>query len=199
MSVTTSSIPKDVTVDNLSLEASDNVIGVKDDGITEPKIKDGEITNADINTDANISSSKIQKFYSLSDDILASHDATLVFTNSSPELKKTFALDTLKKIPATKIRIYFEMRGNDNPNSGYGAYVSAQIYKNGSAVGTVRTTNNDNYIAYSEDIDFEEGDDLEIYAWKSARYESCYLRNFRVLGLNEVSPSAVSGIEITNS
>lgn len=41
---------------------------------------------------------------------------------------------------------------------------SGQVYKNGVAVGTVRTTSSANYQTYTEDLPFNSGDYYQIYA-----------------------------------
>ena len=191
MSVTTSSIPKDVTVDNLSLEASDNVIGVKDDGITEPKIKDGEIVNVDINSTAKISPSKLTQFYSISDDVLKSHDGQVVVDYGSMTKVKTITLDTLKPSPIT-LRIHLEVY-----IGGGGGTCRAQIYKNGIAFGTIRATSTEGtWYSHNEDLEFEEGDTLELWGYGTA---SSNVRNFRILGKDDLLSSIPDGVSVTNS
>lgn len=55
------------------------------------------------------------------------------------------------------LRIKFDLKWN---GGGGASNVSARIYKNGSAVGTERTTNSTTYVTYSEDISGWEPNDL---------------------------------------
>ena len=43
-----------------------------------------------------------------------------------------------------------------------------QIYVNGSAVGTQRSTGSDTYVTYTEDITVVTGDLVQLYVWRSA-------------------------------
>ena len=56
--------------------------------------------------------------------------------------------------------------------------VSAQIYKNGVAVGTMRSTTSTSYVTYTEDISFSRGDEIQLYVKED--YYTGYVRNFRL-------------------
>jgi hypothetical protein len=61
------------------------------------------------------------------------------------------------------LNVKFDMISHD-PSGGGAVSVSARIYKNGSAVGTVRTLSGSNsWTTYSEDISVASGDDLQLY------------------------------------
>lgn len=77
------------------------------------------------------------------------------------------------------VRIKFDLRTS---NSGYAAY--GRIYKNGSPVGTQRSTTSGSYVTYSEDFDnVTSGDNFQLYihnTFSGGSGATAFCRNFRV-------------------
>lgn len=74
---------------------------------------------------------------------------------------------------AGNLRVKFDMRLSGTSTS------KARIYKNGSAVGTERSTSSTSYTTYSEDITgLAAGDRLQIYVDTGASGITTYIRNF---------------------
>lgn len=77
-----------------------------------------------------------------------------------------------------KIRIKFDLK-----RFGAAEYsVKAQIYKNGSPLGTERSTISTNYVTFSEDLEISlnANDKLQIYGLTLTSDNSCFVRNFRL-------------------
>lgn len=112
--------------------------------------------------------------YTISNNILIAHDKEIYISNTSGIFKEI----TIAKVypsPVT-MRTYFEMNAGPSTNT-----LTCQIYKNGSAYGTARTSNTNGYIAYTEDLSFASGDKIQLYA--SFTYPAgAYIKNFRILG-----------------
>jgi len=60
--------------------------------------------------------------------------------------------------------------------------VGAQIYRNGSAYGASRQTTSTTYITYQEDLYFNAGDLIQLYAWTEDSYNPAYVKELRLLG-----------------
>jgi len=78
---------------------------------------------------------------------------------ATPTLKKSIQY---KEVAGT-IRVYFSLAGPTG--TGYG-----RIYKNGSPVGTQRSSTSGAYTEYTEDISVAYDDYVQIYAWASGTY-----------------------------
>ena len=82
-----------------------------------------------------------------------------------------------------RIRVKFDLKSTPDEDTAY-----ARIYVNGVAVGTQRTEQAGNYTTFSEDIDVDIGDLVQIYAKNSAGL-TAYVKNFRIyfdyIGLGE--------------
>lgn len=117
------------------------------------------------------------KRYGLSANVLHSHDAEATETGLVYTKKKTITLTLLNPPTNTTIRCYFELH-----SSGVGALAYGRIYKNGSALGTERSTNSTSYVAYTEDLAFSMADALELWSMVQTGGFTAYVRNFRVLG-----------------
>ena len=115
--------------------------------------------------------------YGLGDDLLHSHDAA-DSTNSTSYVKlKTITLDTL--YPATStLRVSFDLRCTDTVQH----HAQGRIYKNGVAVGTQRSNNSESYINYSEDLEYAEGDTIELWAYTNVGAYAAHVRNLRITG-----------------
>jgi len=94
---------------------------------------------------------------------------------------KEFKLNIL---PSTTIKTYFEMK---SMNADYA--VIGQIYRNGVAVGTLRTTFSTSYVGYTENIpNCSPNDLIQLYvnvagAWWN---NNVAVRNFRLLGTTNI-------------
>jgi hypothetical protein len=77
-----------------------------------------------------------------------------------------------------KLRAYFELRG-ESSNIMYG-----RIYVNGVAVGIERSTGSRDFVPYTEDIDVQPGDVIEVWCKSALIYESFRhdIQNFRLKG-----------------
>lgn len=89
---------------------------------------------------------------------------------------------SMKKVKETsitnmggRIRVKFDLATNLVGNTAYG-----QIYKNGIAVGTLRSTTSSSFTTYSEDITIAVGDLLQIYAHTSNGGQPVNVKNFRL-------------------
>lgn len=123
--------------------------------------------------------------YTISDDILHSHDAS-VFVNQAAYTKyKTITITALSPNPST-IRIKFDMKADLGVGTAYG-----KIYKNGGAVGTERTTTSGSYVTFTEDISFAQGDTLELWSHIGPP-NTGFIANFRVCGVGGVVPLSVA-------
>jgi hypothetical protein len=99
--------------------------------------------------------------------------------------KNTIAYTKVKEIQVFldgEIRVKFDL-AQVNANATYS--VSARIYVNAVAVGTERSiTNNTSYTTFSEDIDVEEGDLVQLYYSDSGEGQpndpQVKIRNFRI-------------------
>jgi hypothetical protein len=105
--------------------------------------------------------------------------------NSTPTKKKEATLNT-----AGTYSVYYE-----HGDSGVGGITySSQIYVNGSAIGTLRTsTGSGVYTAYTENIAISNpGDTIAIYAWNtSGGGQNTLVRNFR-LYVSQVDSSTIT-------
>jgi hypothetical protein len=114
-------------------------------------------------------------FYNLGGTILRRDDTVAITTSTTYVKVKEFYVPKL--IPKTsKLRIYFELRSGVAGASAY-----ARIYRNGSPYGTERINNTTTYAPYTEDLEFSEGDYIQIYA-KCDEEGSTSVRNFRIQG-----------------
>jgi hypothetical protein len=114
-------------------------------------------------------------FYNLGDTILRRDDTVSSTTSTTYVKLKEFYVPKL--IPKTcKLRIYFELASGV---SGIKAY--AQIWRNDSPYGTERTRTLTTFAGYTEDLEFSEGDYIQIYA-KCDSDGVANVRNFRILG-----------------
>lgn len=110
--------------------------------------------------------------YSVGDILANQNDAEKdMFANTSYLLAK----ETIIGKGGT-LRISFEIKSSLNPYYG-----KAQIYRNGSAVGTERTKVDTSYGTYTEDISgWTAGDAVQIYAKNEGSGIHTYIKNFRI-------------------
>lgn len=119
---------------------------------------------------------EIESIYKISDDLLHSHDAEGNTGAGAYAKVKTIALNSLYPDPST-LRIKFDLKISTPGGTAYG-----KLYKNGGAVGTERINGTTNYVTYSEDIQYAEGDTLELYIYKTVA-GNAFFRNFQVFGI----------------
>jgi len=83
------------------------------------------------------------------------------------------------------IRCQFKLTCNNAGGNGY-----ARIYKNGAAFGTHRADTDNVYSTYTEDLDFAEGDTLQVFAYREVA-TLAYVKEI-VFGADEwISPPVV--------
>lgn len=111
--------------------------------------------------------------YVLSNDILFSNDVQ----TSDNDTSYTKVKEITCRFPAT-FRIAFGLSNDGNEQAVYG-----KIYKNGSPVGTERTTTSSAAVEFIEDLPFVLGDTIEIWSYTSNVSFAVEIENFRVLGI----------------
>jgi hypothetical protein len=84
------------------------------------------------------------------------------------------------------VNTYFGLRSSSAPYTAEG-----QIYVNGSAVGTLRSTTSTTAVYYSEDITVSEGDLVQIYLRTTAGLGSAYADNSALRDSNIIPGSIV--------
>lgn len=117
------------------------------------------------------------EYYTLSNNIIHSHDNLIQTTSLSYVKLKTITINELHPTPST-IRISFRLY------TYWGPQIWGRIYKNGVGVGTERATTSSN--TFIEDISFDKNDTVEIWG-KSSWGTECRLTNFRILGNTELT------------
>ncbi len=114
-----------------------------------------------------------------SDNLKASIDATQYMTGSTPTLMAQLTVPSgFSTLTNSTLRIKFDLVWGGGP----GTNVYGRIYKNGSAIGTLRTqANYTGWTTYSEDITslWIPGDLIQIYGWQDSS-GGVQTRNFRV-------------------
>lgn len=116
----------------------------------------------------------VYAYSGVSDTVILSHDAEVTETGISYAKKKTITLGSYIK-PNRTLRIKFDLKANANISY-------AQIYRNGSAAGTERSTASVIYLTFSEDITgWDPSDRIELYV-KSTAGNTASACNLRVCG-----------------
>ena len=126
----------------------------------------------------------------ISDDIVLSHDAVAQSADTFDYNKlKTITLNL--PLGTATLRVKFDAK-----DSVGGADGLARLYKNGVAVGTVREVIA-TYTTYSEDLEFADGDTLELWAAKEVGHASRpFVKNLRVCSYG-VLDASMSGANST--
>ncbi|MBA7592452.1 hypothetical protein ES708_34635 [subsurface metagenome] len=120
----------------------------------------------------------INKKYVISDELLHSHDAEVSLLGSQEwTLKKTITLNTLFPSPVT-LRIKFDLRTDTELK-----LVHARIYKNGETHGADEDAESVSYQTYSADLEFEQGDTLELWLRSFTADITAFARNLRIYGI----------------
>jgi hypothetical protein len=106
-----------------------------------------------------------------SDDLLASAN-TERSTSSTNFVKVKEIRVNIQNYFSMQLRVDFELRTTG------GSYSEGLIFRNGLAAGTVRTAPF-NYQNFSENINFNNNDLIQLYIRASSSY-TCFCRNFRI-------------------
>lgn len=138
--------------------------------VSGAKLEDGSITGAKI-SDGTLTGVKLQNVSSGSTIVLATADTQRTANDSSYTKKKEIQVRR-----TGSINVYFELK------SGTYGEAYGRIYKNGSPVGTVRSTsNNSEFTGWTESISVTAGDYVQLYCYTSAPGYYYSYRNFRCL------------------
>jgi len=87
------------------------------------------------------------------------------------------------------IRIAFDMKIDPGTFTAYG-----QIYRNGTPVGTLRSTQSTTYVEFSEDISgWSVGENIELWIYVNHAGETVYVRNLELRGAHAQSRNEVLG------
>jgi len=113
-----------------------------------------------------------------SDNLKASSDSEQNTTSATyVKIKEIVVADYAPKIndkDIGKLRIKFDLSTNNTSVTAYG-----QIWKNGNAVGTERSTQSTGYVTFTEDLEFKAGDKIQLYAHSNGS-KLANVRNFRI-------------------
>ena len=120
--------------------------------------------------------------YAASDVLLCGVDGIGTTKSTTLQKERTIYIpkDVFKGLCATltEFRIKFDIK-----TENAGTVASGQIYKNGAAVGTLRTNNTTSYVTKSQDIkEWDGGDTIELWTKTSSISLNCYIKNFRIYG-----------------
>ena len=129
----------------------------------------------------------LKTVYTIGDDLLNNNAAEA--STGSLSAVKVKETEINAGIPVnTTLRIKFDMKPYFE---GAGPYlVYAQVYRNGTPVGTFRTVQEGGYTTFSEDIGgWSNGDLLQLYAYSSTYDAQCYVRNLKITGTIAVAAS----------
>lgn len=113
----------------------------------------------------------LEEVLSIASNVWLSGSETERFESGTTYVKKKEITIAVKGV----YRVTFQLkRGVDTTN----AY--ARIYKNLVAYGTERITSSETYVTYTEDLSFEEGDEVQLYLRSSTEFASVYIFDFKI-------------------
>jgi len=113
--------------------------------------------------------------YLISDDVYKSDDGSESVTEDQVWRKvKEFTLPA--NFPTNTLRIHFELKQSDGSHHAQG-----RIHKNGDTFGSLRDTTSATWQEYEEDLVFQAGDTIEIWAYNIGG-TAAGIQNFRILG-----------------
>ena len=115
-----------------------------------------------------------------SDDLITSDDTEETTASAIYEKRKEFTV-----YGTGTYRVKFDLRGYSSPENGYG-----RIYKNGVAYGTEQVVADENFVTKSEDLIFEYGDTVEL--WAHTVTMNAAVKNYRLYGFPSNVYAAVS-------
>lgn len=137
--------------------------------VSGAKLEDGSITAAKI-SDGTLTGVKLQNVSSGSTIVLAAADTERTGNDSSYTKKKEIQVRR-----TGSINVSFELR------CGTYGITYGRIYKNGSPVGTERSTNNSEFTSWTESISVTAGDYVQLYCYTTSPGYAYSYRNFRCL------------------
>jgi len=140
---------------------------------------DGKIYSSD-GINYNIIKSSADK-YRISDDLALSWDAEIIIdAPSQAQYYKATTITLSMPLGTDTIRIKFSV------DSDFGAGNSARIYKNGTAFGAEQSFGT-TYTTLSEDLEFSDGDTLEIWLKPSVDGYSLKMKELRIYGYGSLN------------
>jgi len=108
--------------------------------------------------------------------ILVAHDAMASLSAPYDTYTKSKSILLRLSVPSAVLRVSFRFNGGGNAT-----YMGrARIYKNGVAYGIEHFAVA--WESYEEDLDFADGDTIELWMFKNGSGGVVYCENFRVLG-----------------
>ena len=118
--------------------------------------------------------------FAASDDLLASVDTEgYTYAYSTPISSGKYK--TAARAQGV-LRVKFDIKSEGEPT------IHGQIYKNGTAIGTDRSTTSSSYVTYSEDISgIKVGDVIQLYVWCTTGWANVWHQNFRIYGTPSLS------------
>jgi hypothetical protein len=140
----------------IKIDAATGAVNSKSGKFVSADIKDATITNATVTGKATLSE-VVMSGVTAGSNIVKSSDATVVQATGPGD----YLVKSLQICASGTVTTVFELKEG-----------SAQIYVNGSAVGTRRTNATSSFIGYSEDITINAGYYIQIYSTynSSVRY-----------------------------
>ena len=135
---------------------------------------------AGLDADAKIADAQmagLNKKYIISDDVL--HDNANVVSGTEYlvyTLRSAIEITSLHPTPST-LRISFKYKSNGS------AVIHARIYKNGAGFGTVRETGSASWQTFVEDLEFAEGDLIQIYSYTGVSGQAVTTGYLQVQGI----------------
>jgi hypothetical protein len=117
---------------------------------------------------------------------------TVLYTNATERTTVSTTAEKLKEMNMDfiqgTIRTYFELRVATAGGTAYG-----QVYKDGTALGTARSTTSVSYVSFTEDLAFTQNSLYQVYG-NAANGYTCYMYNQKINGtLSEKGPRATAG------
>jgi len=117
------------------------------------------------------------KRYALSDDVYAEENTMVIKYDTTFTMAKKFTLPP-DFPPNTTLRISFDLKAETEGTTVYG-----QIYRNGTAVGTLRSTTTTSFTTFTEDIGgWNPGDEIQLWVRTTDSSIGVWTNYFRILG-----------------
>lgn len=118
--------------------------------------------------------STVTGIYSATGAIFQADDGVVTVTGTTNTKVKEIACGST--MPTTTLSIYFELKALAANTA------IAQIYKNGVAYGTLRSTTNLAFVPYTEALSFSASDLIQIFMHDDTPGYQVQVQNFRILG-----------------
>ena len=160
------------------------------DGTELQRLSIGSINKVLISTGTtpSWSSNSPRMVMTVSDTLQLSADTERIEDNNSDSY---FLVKEFQIFKTGDIRVKFDLK-TSNSNT-----VNGRIYKNGVAIGTVRSNSTINYVTYSEDFTgIAYGDKIQLYLSDTTQYNTrAYCQNFRIY-YTETSTTVMTNLNI---